>query len=46
MSLLVLDIHVAPIGTVHTEVELWHALLALLPRFVMYAMSFLTLGIF
>ena len=46
MTLLVLDIQVPSIGSVHTESELWHALLALLPRFVMYAMSFLTLGIF
>ena len=46
MTLLVLDIHVPPIGTVHNEGELWRALLALLPGFVMYAMSFLTLGIF
>jgi uncharacterized membrane protein len=46
MTLLVLDIRVPAVGTVHTEGELWHALLALLPRFVMYAMSFLTLGIF
>ena len=46
MTLLVLDIRVPPIGAVHSEGELWHALLGLLPRFVMYAMSFLTLGIF
>jgi uncharacterized membrane protein len=46
MTLLVLDIRVPAVGTVHTEGELWHALLELLPRFVMYAMSFLTLGIF
>lgn len=46
MTLLVLDIRVPRIGSEHTELQLWHALLALLPRFVMYAMSFLTLGIF
>jgi uncharacterized membrane protein len=46
MTLLVLDIRVPAIGSVHTELQLWQALLALLPRFVMYAMSFLTLGIF
>jgi uncharacterized membrane protein len=33
-------------GAVHSEFDLWRELLALLPRFVMYAMSFLTLGIF
>jgi uncharacterized membrane protein len=46
MTLLVLDIQVPALGSVHTEGDLCHALVALLPRFVMYAMSFLTLGIF
>jgi len=46
MTLLVLDIHVPPLQTVHSEAELRRALLALLARFLMYAMSFLTLGIF
>lgn len=46
MTLLVLDIRVPPVATVHSEAALGHALLALLPGFVMYAMSFLTLGIF
>jgi uncharacterized membrane protein len=46
MTLLVLDIRVPQTGSVHSERELLQALGALLPRFVMYAMSFLTLGIF
>jgi uncharacterized membrane protein len=46
LTLLVLDIRVPAIGAVHSEGELRQALIALLPRFVMYAMSFLTLGIF
>jgi uncharacterized membrane protein len=46
MTLLVLDIRVPPLGSVHSEWQLLQALAALLPRFVMYAMSFLTLGIF
>jgi len=46
MTLLVLDIRVPQIGSVHSERQLLQALAALLPRFVMYAMSFLTLGIF
>src|ERR1700722_18003656 len=46
MTLLVLDIRVPQIEAVHSELQLWQALLALTPRFVMYAMSFLTLGIF
>jgi uncharacterized membrane protein len=45
MTLLVLDIRVPPVAAVHSELQLWQALLALAPRFVMYAMSFLTLGI-
>jgi len=46
MTLLVIDIRVPETGSVHSEAELWAALLALAPRFVMYLMSFLTLGIF
>jgi hypothetical protein len=46
MTLLVLDIRVPQTGSVHSERELLQALAALVPRFVMYAMSFLTLGIF
>jgi uncharacterized membrane protein len=41
MTLLVLDLHVPAAGA-----DLWPALVALAPQFVMYLMSFLTLGIF
>ena len=46
MTLLVLDIHEPSMEAVHSEQDLWNALSALLPRVVMYLMSFLTLGIF
>lgn len=46
MTLLVLDIHVPPIGSTHSGADLQAALIDLAPRFVMYLMSFLTLGIF
>jgi uncharacterized membrane protein len=46
MTLLVLDLR-APAGeSIHTEHDLWHALLALSPKLLMYLMSFMTLGIF
>ncbi|HEY5020312.1 MAG TPA: TMEM175 family protein, partial [Steroidobacteraceae bacterium] len=46
MTLLVLDIRVPAMASVHSERELLQGLALLLPRFIMYAMSFLTLGIF
>ncbi len=46
MTLLVLDLHAPAVGGVSSERELWHALASLHPQFVMYLMSFLTLGIF
>jgi len=46
MTLLVLDLHVPVAEAIHSEHELWHALLKLSPRLLMYLMSFLTLGIF
>jgi uncharacterized membrane protein len=46
MTLLVLDLKVPVAEAVHSEHELWHALVALSPRILMYMMSFLTLGIF
>jgi uncharacterized membrane protein len=46
MTLLILDIRLPDIAAVHSESDLWQALLALGPRVVMYLMSFLTLGIF
>src|SRR5277367_5707260 len=46
MTLLVLDIRIPKLDTVTSEHDLWLAVVALAPRFVMYLMSFLTLGIF
>ncbi len=46
MTLLVLDLRLPAIEAVHSEHDLWRALLKLGPRLVMYMMSFLTLGIF
>jgi uncharacterized membrane protein len=46
MTLLVLDLHVPVASAIHSEHDLWHALVALAPRLAMYLMSFLTLGIF
>jgi uncharacterized membrane protein len=46
MTLLVLDLRVPASGAIHSELDLWGALVALLPRFIPYFMSFLTLGIF
>lgn len=46
MTLIVLEIGVPEIRGIHTDAELWTALLSLGPRFVTYFLSFLTLGIF
>ncbi len=46
MTLLVLDLRVPASEAIHSESDLWHALLALAPQLIMYMMSFLTLGIF
>jgi uncharacterized membrane protein len=46
MTLLVLDLHAPVAAAVHSEHDLARALLALSPRVLTYAMSFLTLGIF
>jgi uncharacterized membrane protein len=46
MTLLVFDIRVPALAVVHNEQDLIAALAALGPRFLMYLMSFLTLGIF
>jgi uncharacterized membrane protein len=46
MTLLVLDLHTPAESAVHSEAELWHAIIALAPRVFVYLMSFLTLGIF
>jgi len=46
MTLLVLDLHSPVREAIHTEGDLWRALVALSPRLVAYFLSFLTLGIF
>lgn len=46
MTLLVLDLKVPATEAIHSERDLWGALVALSPRLLMYLMSFLTLGIF
>ena len=46
MTLLVLDLHAPAAEAIHSEEGLWRALAAMGPRLLMYAMSFLTLGIF
>ncbi len=45
MTLLILEVRL-PAHYIETERELWNALVELGPRFLVYGMSFLTLGIF
>src|ERR1700752_4215325 len=46
MTLLVLDLRVPAVEAVHSERDLWHALLVLSPRLLIFLMSMMTLGIF
>ncbi len=46
MTLLVLDLRAPATGLIKSEADLWHGLTALFPRFLVYVMTFLTLGIF
>jgi uncharacterized membrane protein len=46
MTLLVLGLSVPALTAVDTEGDLWRALLRLGPNFLVYTMSFMTLGIF
>jgi len=46
MTLLVLDIRAPAMEAVHREQDLWQAVAALAPRFLIYVMTFTTLGIF
>ena len=46
LTLIVLEIHLPPPENIHSESELAVALLGLAPRFLTYAVSFLTLTIF
>src|SRR5262252_10241499 len=45
MTLLILELRL-PVEYITSEHQLWNALVALSPRFLVYFMSFLTLGIF
>src|SRR5215471_18476846 len=45
MTLLILELRL-PVEYTTSEQQLWKALLSLSPRFLVYFMSFLTLGIF
>lgn len=46
MTLLVLDLRAPAVEAIHSDRDLWQAIVALGPRLLMYAMSFMTLGIF
>jgi len=46
MTLLVLDLRAPAVEAIHSDQDLWHALLALAPKVIMFIMSFMTLGIF
>lgn len=46
MTLLVLDLRAPALELVHSEHDLWRSLVALMPNFITYLMSFMTLGIF
>jgi uncharacterized membrane protein len=46
MTLLALDLHVPAKEAIHSEPDLWHALLALTPRLIIFLMSVMTNGIF
>jgi|GEM_PF-142708 len=46
MTLLIIDIHVPKPEGIHSDQDLLDAICTLSPRFLMYLMSFMTLGIF
>ncbi|MGH6819166.1 MAG: TMEM175 family protein [Methylovirgula sp.] len=46
MTLLVLDLRTPAETAIHSESDLWKAIVLLAPRVLVYLMSFLTLGIF
>ena len=46
MTLLVLDLRVPAIEAIHSERDLWHALVVLAPRLLIFLMSVMTNGIF
>jgi uncharacterized membrane protein len=46
MTLLALDLHVPAAEAIHSDHDLWHALIALSPRLLIFLMSVMTNGIF
>ncbi len=46
LTLLVLDIHAPASASIHSEQSLWLAIVSLGPHLLVYAMTFMTLGIF
>lgn len=46
LTLLVLDLRVPATDLVHSERDLWRALVALAPRLIPYVVTFMTVGIF
>ena len=46
MTLIVFEIRVPDPASIHSEADLWNALVTLAPRLVTYLLSFLTLGIY
>jgi uncharacterized membrane protein len=46
MTLLVLDLHVPIKEAIHSELDLWRGICAMMPQLITWIMSFLTLGIF
>lgn len=46
MTLLVLDLKSPALEVVHSDQDLWRALVAISPRVLVYMLSFMTLGIF
>ena len=46
MTLLIIELHTPAAAAIHSEAELWQALLDLAPQIMMYLIGFLTLGIF
>jgi uncharacterized membrane protein len=46
MTILVLELSIPFLGSVHSEGDLWIVLLQVAPRLLVYFMSFITLGIF
>ena len=46
MTLLIIELHTPAAAAIHSEAELWQALVGLAPQIVMYLTGFLTLGIF